>query len=144
MRNVSMPVLSDLLFTIVSGFVERSNDDLHAVVITRSPSMEGQRISESIGIDRMELWSDAAELADDQSHPTVFSYRASYTIPPSRTGMLGMRRYPNPLPCNVSTTVRAYLDGSCIKGDFDARITVGVANQSIPVTIRGTLEAVVD
>lgn len=41
MRGMRMPVLGDLLFTIVSGFVERSNDKLRVVVITRSPSIEG-------------------------------------------------------------------------------------------------------
>jgi hypothetical protein len=67
-----MPVLADLLFTIVSGFVERSNDKLRVVVITRSPSIEGQRISESIGIDRMELWSDAAQISDNPNEATIF------------------------------------------------------------------------
>jgi hypothetical protein len=72
MRGMRMPVLADLLFTIVSGFVERSNDKLRVVVITRSPSIEGQRISESIGIDRMELWSDAAQISDNPNEATIF------------------------------------------------------------------------
>ncbi len=78
MRGLQTPVLADLLFTIVSGFVERSNDKLRAVVITRSASHEGQRISESIGMDRMELWSDAVQISDNPSEPTSFSYTATY------------------------------------------------------------------
>lgn len=104
-----MPMLADLFFTIVSGFVERSNDNLRMVVITRSPSIEGQRISESIGIDRMELWSNALQIWDNPNEATIFSYTATYTTPPARTGMLGMPRYPNPIPRSVTTTVRAYL-----------------------------------
>ena len=94
-----MPVLADLLFTIVSGFVERINDKLRVVVITRSPSIEGQRISESMGIDRMELWSDAVQISDNPNEATIFSYTATYT---TRIGMLGMPRYPNPIPCSVT------------------------------------------
>jgi len=59
MRGMRMPMLADLLFTIVSGFVERINDKLRVVVITRSPSIEGQRISESIGIIE---WNSGAML----------------------------------------------------------------------------------
>jgi hypothetical protein len=62
----------------------------------------------------------------------------------ARTGMLGMPRYANPIPCSVTTTVRAYLEESVIKGDFDASMRLAIANQSIPVTIRGTLEANLD
>lgn len=144
MRGLNSRVLGDLLFTIAGGFVERVDDKLRAVVVVRSPSVEGQRISESIGIDKMELRSDVAEISEDPAQPTIFSYTASYTIPPARTEMLGMPQFPHPIPCRVTTTVRAYLDDKLIKGDFNADMVLHPLNQAIPVTIRGALNAQLD
>lgn len=137
-------ILRDLLFTVASGFIERCNDKLRAVVITRSPSIEGQRISETLGIDRMEFWSDDVQISEDPRAPTAFSYSAAYTIPPARTGMLGMAPYPNPIPCSVTTIVKTYLQESVIRGDFEANMRLAISNQSIPMSMRGTLEAKVD
>ncbi|HEX3252616.1 MAG TPA: hypothetical protein VHS05_24465 [Pyrinomonadaceae bacterium] len=141
MRNMDVSFLRDLNFTIVGGFIERTNHKMHAVVITRSPSVEGQRISESIGIDKIELWSDAIQISDTASEPTIFSYIANYTIPPARTRMFGMPTYGNSIPCTVKTTLRIHLAGSIVEGDFDASLTILVVNQTIPVTMRGALVA---
>jgi hypothetical protein len=134
-------LLRDLNFTVVSGFVERAEDGrLHAVVATRSPSVEAQRISEDLGIDRMELWSESSRLSDDPAQPTIFSHSSEYTMPPTRLGILNMRS-PYPVRCVVHTTVKAYLDESAMKGDFEASMRLSVMGRTVPATIRGNLEA---
>jgi hypothetical protein len=140
LKGQEPPLLRDLLFTIVSGFIERNDGKLRAVVATRSPSIEAQRISEDLGIDKMDLWSDSAHISDDPGHPTIFSYSATYTMPPPQTSILNMR-YPHAIPCVVHTNINAYLEESTIRGDFEANLRLGVMNNTIPVSIRGSLEA---
>jgi hypothetical protein len=144
MRGREPDLLKDLNFTIVSGFVERSDDGrLHAVVVIRSPSVEAQRISEDLGIDKMELWSDSPQLSDDPAHPTTFSHSSEYTMPAPRSSILNMRS-PYPVSCVVHSTVNAYLEESAVKGDFEAAMSLSVMGITIPATIRGSLEAQVD
>lgn len=134
-------LLRDLNFTVLSGFVERAEDGrLHAVVTTRSPSVEAQKISEDLGIDKMELWSESSQLSDDPAQPTTFSHSSEYTMPPTRLGILNMRS-PYPVRCVVHTAVEAYLDESVVKGDFEARMRLSVMGRTVPATIRGQLEA---
>jgi hypothetical protein len=141
LKNQNPPLLRDLLFTIVSGFIERSSGGrLLAVVATRSPSFEAQRMSEDLGIDKMLLWSESTQISEDPSQPTVFSYSANYTMPPPRTDILGMR-YPHAIPCAVDTVINAYLDESVVKGNFEANLKLEIMNNTIPVNIRGSLEA---
>lgn len=134
-------LLTDLNFTVVSGFVERVDDDrLHAVVAIRSPSVDAQRLSEELGIDKMEFWSESSQLSDDAEHPTIFAHSSKYTLPPTRLGMLGVRS-PYPVRCVVHSTVKAYLNESAVKGKFEVRMEMSVMGNTIPATIRGNLEA---
>lgn len=140
LRNQDPPLLKDLLFTIVSGFIERNSEEkLLVVVATRSPSVEAQRISEDLGIDKMLLWSESPHISDDPEQPTIFSYSAQYTMPPPRTNILGMH-YPHAIPCDVNTTVKAYLEESTIRGNFEAILSLGIMNITVPLNIRGSLE----
>lgn len=141
MRGQELPQLRDLNFTVVSGFIERVGDGrLRTVVAIRSPSVEAQRISEDLGIDKMEFWSESPQLSDDPAEPTVFVHSSDYTMPPTRLGILNMRS-PYPVRCSVQSTVRAYLDGASVKGDFEARMRLSVLGRTIPATIKGSLEA---
>jgi hypothetical protein len=140
-QDQSLQILRDLLFTVVSGYIERHGDGrLHAMVATRGPSAEAQRISEDLGIDKLELWSDSSQLSEDPGQPTIFSYSAEYTMPPPRADILGMR-HPYSIPCTVNTTVKAYLAESALRGEFEADLRLRIMNQTLPVTIRGSLEA---
>lgn len=141
LRGREPSLLKDLNFTIVSGFVERTDDGrLHAVVVIRSPSVEAQRISEALGIDKMELWSGRSQLSDDPSQPTTFSHSSEYTMPAARLSILNMRS-PYPVRCVVHSIVNAYLEESAVKGEFEARMRLGVMGTTIPATIKGRLEA---
>lgn len=133
-------MLRDLFFTVVSGYIERAEDGrLRAVIATRGPSVEAQRISEDLGIDKMELRSESTQLSDDPAIPTTFSYSAEYTMPAPRSNILGMRsRYP--VRCSVHSTINAYLEESTLRGDFEARMRLGVMGNTIPATIKGRLE----
>lgn len=125
----------------MSGFVERAEDGrLHAVVAIRSPSVEAQRVSEDLGIDKMEFWSESSQFSDDPTRPTIFAHSSEYTMPPTRSSILNMSS-PYPVRCVVHSTVKAYLEESAVKGDFEARMRLSVAGSTIPATIRGNLEA---
>lgn len=125
----------------MSGYIARGGDGrLHAVIAIRGPSAEAQRISEDLGIDKMELWSESSQLSEDPGQPTVFSYSAEYTMPPPRADILGMR-HPYSMPYVVNTTVKAYLAESAVRGEFEADLRLRIMNQTLPVTIRGSLEA---
>jgi hypothetical protein len=143
LRGQEPALLKDLFFTIVSGFIERVDDErLHAVVVIRSPSVEAQRISEALGIDKMELWSENSRLSENPAQPTTFSHSSEYTMPPSRASILNMRS-PYPVQCSVQTTVNAYLKDSVLEGDFEARMRLSVKGNTIPAIIKGRLEAMV-
>lgn len=141
LRGREPSLLKDLNFTIVSGFVERADDGrLHAVVVIRSPSVEAQRISEDLGIDKMELWSNSSQLSEDPTQPTTFSYSSEYTMPVARASILNMRS-PYPSRSVVHTTVNAYLEETAVKGSFEARMRLSVMGNTIQATMRGSLVA---
>lgn len=143
LRHQTPPLLGDLNYTIVSGFIERNSEGkLLAMVAIRNPSIEAQRISETLGIDKMLLWSVDNEISSNPDQPTIFSYKAKYTMPTPRTSILGMR-YRHPIPCEVDIVVNAYLEESSLKGNFDTKLRLKIVpmNTIIPVSIRGSLEA---
>lgn len=141
LRGQELALLRDLSFTIVSGFIERADDGrLHAVVTIRSPSVEAQRISEGLGIDKMELWSESSLLSDDPDQPTTFAHSSEYTMPATLSGILNMRS-PYPVWCVVHSTINAYLEESVLNGDFEAQMILKVMGKTVPATLRGKLEA---
>ena len=141
LRGREPGILTDLSFTIVSGFIERGDDGrLHAVVAIRSPSVEAQRMSEELGMDKMDMWSESSHLSDDPDQPTTFSHSSEDTMPAARSSILNMRS-PYPARCVVHTTAKAYLEESVVKGGFQSRMKISVRGNTIPVTIRGNLEA---
>jgi hypothetical protein len=48
---------------------------------------------------------------------------------------------PHSIPCDVYTVVKAHLEESVIKGNFEANLKLGIMNNIIPMNIRGNLEA---
>lgn len=46
-------------------------------------------------------------------------------------------RYQHAIPCDVNTTIKAYLSESGVRGDFEADLKLEIVNNTIPVTIMG-------
>jgi len=136
--SIKHPIITEMVFTITGGSIERKDSQLVARITTQSPFDSAQRMSEMVGFDRMHLFSDNQTLSTNSNNPTEFRSTSSYFVPKGAR-VLGFE-YPQNVRVDSETVVSSYLEGTKLIGTFEAWMRLYLP--SVPIsTMKGTFEA---
>jgi hypothetical protein len=136
--NIEHPLITEMVFTITGGSIERKDGQLVARITTQSPFDSAQRMSEMVGFDRMHLFSDDQTLSTDPDNPTKFRSISSYLVP--KGARVLDFEYPQDIRVNSETVVSGYLEGTKLTGTFEAWMRIQL--HGVPLsTMKGTFEA---
>ncbi|MFN0009324.1 MAG: hypothetical protein ACKVXR_15580 [Planctomycetota bacterium] len=122
------PALEDIILAVTEGSIERDEQKrLTAFLRIKSHTHAIETLNHRLGIDTMELTSDATHLPVNPAEPVRFSstthvlLAAGESLPLPGTGQ--SLRLPMNLECTVVTEANGHLAGSTISGEFNAHYT---------------------
>lgn len=136
--SIEHPIITEMVFTITGGSIERRDGQLVARITTQSPFDSAQRMSEMVGFDRMHLFSDNQTLSVDPNSPTKFRSTSSYLVP--KGARVLDFEYPQDIRVDSETVVSSYLEGTKLTGTFKAWMRLHLPGVPIS-TMTGTFEA---
>jgi hypothetical protein len=136
--DIAHPIITEMVFTITGGSIERKDGQLVARITTQSPFDSAQRMSEMVGFDRMHLSSDDQTLSIDPDRPTRFRSTSSYIVP--KGARVLDFEYPQDVRVDSETVVSSYLEGTKLMGTFEAWMRIHLHGSPMSA-LTGTFEA---